>query len=113
MVDIDFLACEYDNGRPVAIVEYKREDSPPQTFNHPSIRVLRGLATAANLPFFVVRYAADLSWWKVVPLNVMARRWLSKQVEMVEVEYVSFLYQLRGREVPTEVRGRIEGVISG
>ena len=104
MIDVDFLALEYDNGKPVALVEYKHEDADPQHSNHPSYRALCSLGDAAQVPVFGVRYAGDFSLWRVLPLNQVAKDILEYRYhQMTESEYVAFLYRLRGRDVPADL----------
>jgi hypothetical protein len=107
MLDIDFLALEYDGGRAVALVEYKSQHAKPQDPKHPSIRALVDLGDHAQKPVFAVRYSDDLSTFRVVPLNYIARDILAERTLMSELEYVTFLYRLRGRPVPPEVLTRI------
>jgi len=103
-VDIDFLMIEYDKCIPVAIVEYKHENAKPQMATSASFKALINLGDRANLPVFACRYAADFSWWKVIPLNIKAKDMLSKRTKMTEQEYVEFLYELRGREyLPAQI----------
>ena len=103
---IDFLLLEYNNSAPSALVEYKHERATPQYVTNSSIKALSALGTQAEIPFFVCRYADDFSWWKAVPLNVFAcvfvpveRRGQSK--EMTEDEWVTLLYEIRGRKRTT------------
>ena len=102
-VDIDFLLVEYDRGQPVALVEYKHERAAPQYITHPSYRALIMLGNLAGLPVFTVRYAGDFSIWKVMPLNKAAERYCPKRVAMDELEWVTLLYRMRGRETPANV----------
>jgi len=55
-LDLDFLMLEYDQGKAAALVEFKNEKAMPIRMGHPSIRALIGLADAANIPLFLVRY---------------------------------------------------------
>jgi len=103
-IDIDFLMLEYDNGEPVAIIEYKHERAAAQHPTHPSYRALRSLADKASVLFLGVRYADDFSWFRILPINSVARGHLSYQYHtMTEGEYVAFLYGLRGREAPPDM----------
>jgi len=108
MIDIDFLVLEYDTGEPVALVEYKNEHARLQHTGHPSYQALIKLGDKAGIPVFGVRYADDFSWWKVTSLNWTARKHIPKPKIMDEYDYVSFLYGLRGRTVPLEVRQRLK-----
>lgn len=110
-VDIDFF-LEYDNGKPAALIEYKRQNAEvvdPKT--HRNTQAVVTFADAAHVPSFGVRYAPDFSWWIVTPLNSRAQQWVpSAHQEMTEREYVTFLYRLRGyRSLPHTVRFDDEG----
>lgn len=96
-IDIDFLMCEYDQSKAVALVEYKNEQAAPQSSQHPSYRALTDLADRAGLPFFAVRYANDFSWWIVVPINAVAQNLLPKRKRLTEQDWIAFLVQLRGK----------------
>ena len=102
-LDIDFLAIEYDQGEPVALVEYKMPGALMKP-SHPSIRAARSLADRASVPFFVVRYdPVDWSWWMVNPLNEKAREYIPERRLMSEVDYVGMLYHLRGKDIPQDL----------
>lgn len=102
-IDLDFLMLEYDRGKAVAIVEYKHEKAAKQYISHPSYQAIIDLGDKAGIPVFVCRYAGDFSWFKVVPLNDRVRECLAKQTKMTEEEYVTFLYRLRGYEIPRSI----------
>lgn len=102
-IDLDFILLEYDRGKPTAIIEYKGEHAAPQFPSHPSYLALSHLGEAAGLPVFVVRYAQDFSWWKISPLNNVAKRMLPERVEVNEQMFVTWLYNLRGLEPPKEI----------
>jgi hypothetical protein len=98
-VDVDFLMIEYDQGKPVALVEYKNEHADPQDPKRPSYRAMSDLGTRGNIPVFAVRYTDDLSSFTVTWLNNIRRR---DRFETNEEGYVRFLYNLRGRQVPQD-----------
>lgn len=102
-VDLDFILVEFDDCKPVALVEYKHEKAREQYLSSPQFQVLINLADAADLPAFCVRYAFDFSWWKVVPLNKRAKEFLPERITLTEKQYVSMLYALRGRKAPQSV----------
>jgi len=106
-VDIDFLMIEYNHCRAVTLVEYKHELAAPILPTNPSIRAIIDLADRAGLPAFIVRYAADLSWWRVAPLNHRAADYLPERRLMSEREYVALLYRIRGMAIPAEVYAAI------
>lgn len=102
-IDLDFLLLEYDRGKAVAIVEYKHEHADVQYASHPSYQALIDLGDRAGIPIFACRYAADFSWWRVTPLNKVAKKYLNNQRTMSEKDWVSFLYSLRRRSVPKNI----------
>jgi hypothetical protein len=102
-VDLDFLFLEYDRGKAVALVEYKHERAKPQMPIHPTYQAMKDLADRAGVPFFACRYKGDFSEFLVVPLNENARKILPLRTPMSEAGWVSFLYMVRGREVPTSI----------
>jgi len=103
-LDIDFLLLEYDEGKAVALVEYKHEDAQVVRLGHPSVRAVVDLADRASLPAFVVRYADDFTWWYPTPLNQRARELLPEARMTTEAEWVEILYRCRGRDLPPEWR---------
>lgn len=102
-VDLDFLLLEYDRGKAAAIVEYKHERAAPQYATHPTFRAMIDLGDRAGIPVFAVRYADDWSWWRVVPLNGLAKTFLPARAEMTEQEWITLLYRVRGTEVPADL----------
>jgi len=99
-VDLDFLFLEYDKGKAVAIVEYKHEHAKPQYASHPTYQAMIDLGTRAGIPVIAVRYAADFSTWKAVPLNDKALEWLPERQTLTEREWVTLLYNIRGYQPP-------------
>ena len=99
-LDIDFLMIEYDYGIPIALVEYKNEYAITQHSSHPSYKALITLGNLADLPVFACRYSNDLLWYKAVALNDKAHEWLPERKTMTEREWVTLLYDLRGRSFP-------------
>lgn len=107
-VDLDFLFLEYDKGKAVALVEYKHENASPQYAIHPTYQAMIDLGTRAGIPVFACRYTSDFSYWLVVPLNGKAKEYINVRKEMTEPEWVSFLYKLRGYDVPQDVLDGLE-----
>ena len=101
-VDIDFLMAEYDQAEPVAIIEYKQENAKPIPAKDANLRTIARLADKAGIPAFVVRYAEDLSWFKARALNDLGKQMQPAAATYSEAEYVKFLYEMRGREVPKQ-----------
>ena len=113
-VDLDFLLIEYDNAKPKALIEYKNQHAQPIIVsNNKSILAMIELVNSAGLPALLVRYADDFSWWKVAPLNELALKHMpttdSKSTVYFfdEVQFVTLLYSIRGRQIPQSVVSRI------
>ncbi len=110
-VDLDFLFLEYDKGKATALVEYKHENALVQHPTHPTYQAMIDLGNRAGIPVFGVRYAEDFLWWKVSPLNPVAKRWCEKQTTMSEQEWVTLLYRIRGYDLPDDVFTDAEMVV--
>jgi hypothetical protein len=107
MVDIDFLAIEYDRARPCALIEYKRRmvtaaPIPTLDFNAANYQALIAMADERlqPLPFAVVWYwRADPERWLfvVVPVNETGRRRnpFGKGEVAAERRYVAWLHAMR------------------
>lgn len=102
-VDLDFLLLEFDRGRPTALIEYKGEHAAAQFPSHPSYLALCNLGDRADVPVFAVRYAQDFSWWKVVSLNLPAKKLFPSRQEFTERQFVTWLYNIRGHQPPEEI----------
>lgn len=99
--NIDFL--EYDNARPVALIEVKARGAPIPRHSNPNLQAQRALADSFPIPFFIVHYALDFSWFQVRPENNAASTVLPQPTQMTETAYVTFLYALRKRTPPVSV----------
>lgn len=108
MVDIDFLVCEYDQRKVVALIEYKfyqgfwrRPDA--------SYEALQDLADRARVPFFLVYYVKEPVWYfSVFACNNLARVLVHEPlIGLTEERYVAGLYVLRHRQIPPNVRHTI------
>lgn len=113
MVDIDFVVAEYNRSKAVAIIEYKIDKGVQEpNRKSPSYEVLSGLATAAGIPFFDVLYshASAADWWfRVTAINDIAKQgWTLPGDVMNELEFVTFLYQLRGMAPDLETLRKLE-----
>ncbi len=107
-VDIDFMFCEYDNALPVAIVEYKSFEAEVVNLKaSSSLAALRTMCDRAGMYFFVVRYRQSPYLFRVLSGNAKARYYLNglgiNNVWISEYDFVSLLYELRGRTIPDEV----------
>jgi hypothetical protein len=105
MVDIDFLAAEFDNLEPVAIIDYKCG------LHHPApqdagMKVLGKFYTADGnqLPFYVVRYEQETTNYTIEPRNEAARRLtfaISIHPRVISQDNLNgFLHNLRKRRKP-------------
>ncbi len=105
-VDIDFLLIEYDRGIACALVDYKIEFSAWPDLNSASFRAMIDIASNrfVPIPAFIVRYAADFSWYDVIGLNLESWAWMRSKVQrMTERQWVEILYRLRGYEPPNDL----------
>lgn len=112
--DLDWI--EYDRGEPVALFEYKNEFAESLMLSNElksrrPLSVFKRLADRANLPAFICRYASDFAAFKVAPLNAESKKQLPDRATMSEIEYVRFLYRLRGRKLPRKVEEFLSGQI--
>jgi len=107
-VDLDFLFLEYDRGKAVALVEYKHEKAKTQYSSHPTYQAMIDLGDRAQVPVFGVRYKDDFLSWRVVALNDCARQWLPERVTFTEREWVTFLYHIRGYELPDKIGNALD-----
>jgi len=108
-----WTCLEYDYGHPKAIMEYKHEyakkafediiERSERGKLHPTQRATKEVADNSWIPFFVVLYADDLSWFQPYPLNEYARQYIPKTMKLSELEYVTLLYNIRGRTVPHDI----------
>lgn len=101
--DIGFLTFEHEDGKMIAIIEYKKEIAQTQYASHPTYRAVIDLGERARIPVIVCRYNSDFSTWRAVPLNAEARKIIPNRTEYDELGWVKELYRMRGREVPEEV----------
>ncbi len=114
--DIDHVLIEYDQKIPRALIEYKHEFAPKTPLTKASLVALRNLANDANLPAYIVRYADNFDWFKVLPINRAGRSKMARALDLpifdldeelkeprnlTECEYVQLLYGLRDRPVPS------------
>lgn len=103
--DVDFLLVECMYARPLALIEYKKQDAPDPT--RAQLGALRTLATNAGIAFYVVWYTAGCTHFMVEPGNDKAwhlvrggdpaRTWWD------EYTFVEFLHRIRGVSAPPDV----------
>lgn len=107
-VDMDFILLSYDQGKPVALIEYKHERAEKMDLGHPTLKALSELFThegdgIKQLPLFICRYKDDFSEYIVTPVNTSAMDKLKGSHTLSEERFVKFLYWLRSRKVPPDL----------
>jgi hypothetical protein len=107
MCDIDFLAIEYTQKVPVALVEYKAARPFRIDTEAANYTALINASAGMNVPLLVVFYSPTYAWFYVHPLNYQALRWFGRGQWMSEREYVRELYALRGIAVPSSVADQL------
>lgn len=107
MVDIDFLAIEYTQKVPVALVDYKAARPFRIDANAANYTALINASAGMNVPFMVVFYSPQYAWFYVHPMNYQSMQWFGRGQWMSEREYVAALYTLRGISVPPTVAIRL------
>lgn len=110
-VDLDFLMCEFNQGVPVAIVDYKHHEGSINNTNSETYRTLSSFhgPDGRQLPFFVARYwphtwAISLLAVNSAALDAIRRvtggRFSGESaIPLTERQYVNFLYRLRKDEL--------------
>lgn len=97
-VDIDFLLVEYDQGLPCAVLDYKHSNAKVIAYTHPSVRALRELCNERQyaLPYFTVKYAEDMKFFQVFPMNQAGLREIAAPYKvMADEEFIEFQQRLR------------------
>jgi hypothetical protein len=107
--DIDFLLLEYNHGQPIALIEHKHKNALVN-LNDSSIVATKNLADRAQLPFFIVRYNPDNWHYIAIPGNRYATSHVVAPTLLMEEEYISLLYKMRGGTVPQYVLDAIKEV---
>lgn len=111
--DLDFLMLEFNNEKPCALIDYKEEHHSKDMSDSASGRkASKILADNSKIPFLIVRYVSHGNSYRVITGNEYAYKACQEYMNVLdrtltEVEYVTFLYWLRGMEVPTSVIGEI------
>jgi len=109
-VDLDFVLVEFDQGLPCALVEYKAGDPRPFDLEHPSYRALRHLADASRIPL-VIGFYSPLWSFTCYPLNDYALEWFTPGEVLTELQFVTRLYRIRGRDLPDGLAMRLNDVL--
>ena len=117
-VDIDFLLCEYSSNIPLALIEYKHRSTGaercewngthvPRILFKSAITTLRRLSERMRLPFFVVFYCDEEWSYEVFHLFDPGDKHCITKTTLTELEFVRFLYKLRGMKMPEELHGKL------
>ena len=137
-LDIDFVEhiegtvenawLEYDRNVPVAIIETKAHFQQLD-FSNSQLQTLGNLGTMSGLPFFTVQYdskaftkqgySGTFRFTVANEIAVDTAKAISQKPDPIvslyqeytlsERQYVHVLYALRGREVPREIKARLNG----
>lgn len=106
-VDLDFLMCEFNDGIPVAIVDYKYHEGDINNTNSATYKALSSFhkPDGGQLPFFIARYWLHTWAIKLLAVNDAARDAVRRvssgrfeageQIPLTEQQYVNFLFRLR------------------
>jgi hypothetical protein len=106
-IDIDFLMIEYNNGLPVAIIDYKRYSGSVENVSQASFRAITALANNSNIPFFVVYYWEKIWAFKILPINDIGKKIIknnSDKTDYTEKEFVTLLYNIRNINLTKQER---------
>lgn len=113
--DFDWVCIEYDLKKAMGLFDYKSETAPwppDQTGSgKATLAALADMADKGRVPFFVVRYQRPFEWFEPYCWSNLAHKgWADFDGRRLsEIEWVTFLYKLRGRPVPPDVLVRIGG----
>lgn len=110
-VDLDFVLVEYSStaGCPAAIMEYKHVGARPSLPDSPNYRALSRLATASDIPAFIIRYDNNLASFDLTPLNKLGHaviaKWCGGLRSLTEGQFLALHTRLR-RRVAAKFRRR-------
>jgi len=99
VVDIDLLMVEYNLGKPIALVEYKKYTAQKPNLAHPTYKALSCIANAGKLPFFIAVYWPNTWAFKIIPVNEISKTIYDESTFYTEKEYVESLYALRSKVI--------------
>lgn len=111
VVDIDLLMVEYNLGKPVALVEYKKWNAQLPNLKHPTYKALCELANADKLPFFIAMYWQDIWAFKIIPVNEISKQFYDTNAIYTEQQYVESLYRLRSRIVQNSILAGLNDIM--
>ena len=118
--DIDFMLLEYDQMKPITLIEHKTVGCWKQFGKETVLRwhaPVATLATMAGLPSYLCLYEKHPAAFYVMATNEIAERvpgrngcFGSEMIPMSERQYVAFLYHLRNRPLPSVLVSELESV---
>ncbi|MCI0688694.1 MAG: hypothetical protein L0Y54_15880 [Sporichthyaceae bacterium] len=114
LTDIDTVWIEYDQAKPVALVDYKLHTVDVDALlaaGDVNLRVIGELGDRAMVPAFCIRYwdAGDYRDWrfKAYPLNWLAEWFIGQASQVLAFDgYAGLLYRLRNRPTPEAIQQR-------
>jgi len=110
MVDLDWPVIEYDSGEVKALVECKCREPQQPNLKEANYRALASLANKAGIPFIIAFYSSVFWHYTVYPGNKLAEKSYTAGQAMTEIEFVTSLYRLRGREPEPDILLRLNHV---
>ena len=116
MIDLDFLAVEFDTLIPRGICEYKHCNTrftDDELCQRAGIRVVRTLANLAGLAAWVAVYNPNNWSFRVVALNEIARTLFGGKKIFTERDYVERIYHLRGSKLPADIEVQLNATFHG
>jgi hypothetical protein len=113
VMNLDCLMYEYDNKQPVSLIDFKCRGPSDGDTTSANAQALANLASSATIPAYIVYYD-NLNWrFRSTPLNALGKIKLGEcseftaMQEVDEITFVGFLYALRGRSLPHDVKQRL------
>jgi hypothetical protein len=101
--DLDFVGVTYDQHEPVALIDWKRDGAKGSSRSDSSLKAITNLARRASLPFFVIHYAVEQTWFTVIPKNELASKYASDLQRFTPRDFVAFMFSLSGRTAPDDI----------
>jgi len=106
MIDMDFVAVEFESLVPRGVCEYKHANtrfSDEELRRKAGVRVVRALGEMAGIPAWIAVYNPANWAFRVVPLNAGAEALFGAERVLTEADYVARIYELRAAEIPDDV----------
>ena len=104
--NIDCLLYEYNHMQPVAIIDFKARRLAANDRTSFNARATANLCNMARIPFYLASYSNSEWSFILAPVNAIATQLMQKhgmtETKMSELQFVTFLYDLRGKRLPSE-----------